>query len=123
MAKWLLWTPEQTQMWGQWVKDRPPVIQEMIEKHNLRPDILYLYKHDDADEGTRVTIVGMAEDGTVTINMDCRFNQDNSAAEMLGVLWDRGVFGIPPTKLTECDLPQGVEPILGETLTEEADDA
>lgn len=98
MAIWIKWTSAQEQFWVDWVNERPAVIQQIIAKHNLRFDRLYLLN----TTGQRVILQAVNEDGTLRIAVLRRFNP--------GQLYpDRGVFGIDPADLVECDYTGEVE--------------
>jgi len=88
--------------WDEWVKTRPPEIQELCKK--LPPDRLYKMK----DSGHRVTLHSYSEDGTVTVNVTGEYN---------ALTFERQVFGVNPDDLQECDLPDECEQ-LGAMLTE-----
>ena len=103
MAIWIKWTSTQEHSWNTWLKERPQVIQDMVAQYSLRPDRLYHYQSNPGSEPVRVLIGALAEDGTVTIHYVCDFNLDNEAAQLLGQLWERSVFGINPAELTECE--------------------
>lgn len=105
MAKWIKWVSKQVEMWDEWMKERPPVIQEMIFKFNLRPDNLYKIK----STGQVVMLHSLSEDSTVTVNILADYN---TSKFMMG--FDRQVFGIDPADLEECDLPEGKEIVDGE---------
>lgn len=91
--------------WNEWVRTRPPVIQEMCAL--LPPDRLYLLK----TSGNRVTLISYSEDRTVTVAVTGEYNV---------VAFERQVFGIKPEDLEECDLPTDDEP-MGTMLTERED--
>lgn len=100
MAIWIQWTPTQEEMWKQWVSDRPPVIQEVIERYQLRFDRLYRLK----TTGQRVVLHSLSEDGTITVHVLYKFN----VGRMLSFM-ERSVFGINPADLQECDWEGEVE--------------
>ncbi|WP_339898215.1 hypothetical protein [uncultured Gilvimarinus sp.] len=81
------------QVWGDWVKSRPEVVQVMCESHP--PDRLYAMGH-----GQLVTVQSYEETGTMTVEV----HQDQSP-----LFFPRKVFGVKPEDLTECDLPEGWE--------------
>lgn len=105
MADIVKLTPEQLAEYEAWVASRPPVIQEMVKTHP--PTKLYRLE----DTGQRVTISGYSEDGTVKVIVEGRYN---------AVMFDRQVFGIPLSALTECELPEVGEPV-GTALTHPLD--
>lgn len=86
-----------------WLATRPPTIQEMHRKHPAGR----LYRM--ASTGHRVTIYSYSEGGTVTVDITGEYNLLD---------FERRVFGINPSELTECDLPVPGES-LGATLTYE----
>lgn len=112
MANWIQWSPEQEQLWKQWLSDRPQVIKDMVAKYSLRPDKLYRLKTTDQI----VKIISLSEDNTVTVHVESTYNQHMLITQLLGDTLDRGVFGISPDDLEECDLPQGVEVVDGSTI-------
>lgn len=91
--------------WAEWVKTRPPVVQELCRR--FPPNRLYRLR----TTGQRVTLYSYNEDGTVTVNVTGEYNR---------IIYARRVFGVSPDDLEECDLPVEGEP-LGEMLTDEAD--
>jgi hypothetical protein len=99
MAIWIKWTPKQEKMWTEWVAQRPPVIQEMIAKYDLRMDRLY----ELTTTGQRVVLHSLSEDGTLTVNILLKFNRHRLE------LVEKGVFGINPAHLKECDWDGEVE--------------
>lgn len=74
----------------EWLKARPPIIQELAK--NFPSDRLYLL----ASSNHRVEIHGYSEDGTLIVRVLGKWNK---------VMFERNVFGIKPADLTECDLP------------------
>jgi hypothetical protein len=90
MAEIIKLSPEQRASYEAWIAARPPEIQAMIRSH---PPIK-LYRL--ATTGQRVTIDSYAEDGTVTVILNGRYNV---------VVMDRRIFNIPLSELTECELP------------------
>ena len=76
--------------WQEWVATRPPVVQAICLR--LPPDTLYRMK----STGQRVTIYSYSENGTVTVHVTGDFNF---------VTFERGVFGVDPNDLEECELP------------------
>ena len=92
--------------WEEWVKGRPRSIQLLCRKYP--PDRLYrLRSRDDMDKdvgftGRRVTISAYGEDGTLSVFVDAAFNE---------VIFERGVFGVKPDDIEECDLPDPLEPV------------
>lgn len=99
------WTKEQKKEWNNWVKTRPPIIQEMCKK--FPPNRLYRLK----TTGHRVTLYSFCEDGTISVNVTGKYN---------AIVFDRCVFGIHPDDLEECDPPNENEP-LGTVLTQDND--
>jgi hypothetical protein len=95
--------------WGAWVKERPDVVQELIETRGFAPWKLYRMK----STGHRVVLHSFDEElsGEITLKVSVlgRFNL---------VHFDRTVFGIDPNDLEECDLPAEDEP-RGALLTHE----
>jgi hypothetical protein len=77
-------------MFDSWVETLPEVCRDVAKR--IRPDRLYRL----GETGQRVFPLSYAEDGTVTVAVDARFNF---------VTFERQVFGINPDDLTECDLP------------------
>lgn len=103
MARFYEPTPDQVAAWHEWVADRPPVVRAVAER--LDPWSLYRLRPSTH----RVTLVSIAEDGTVTVNVSAEFN---------AVLFERSVFGIDPDNLEPCDLPSPHEP-LGQMLADD----
>ncbi len=101
MAIWIKWTEEQEKMYEQWVAERPDSIREMIAKHNLRADRLYLLK----TTGQRVVLNSFNVHGTVTVNVLAKFNPRT----IIENVTERAVFGINPADLEECDWDGPVE--------------
>lgn len=99
------WTKEQKEEWDEWVKTRPPIVQEMCKK--FPPNRLYKLKTSNH----RVTLYSFSEDRTITVIVSGEYN---------AVVFDRKVFGIKPEDLEECDLPDKNE-VLGTMLTEDKD--
>ncbi len=108
MAKVFELTAEQQQEADEWLKSRPPVIQELYAK--CPADRLYLLK----TSGHRVTIFSYSEGGTLTVTVSGDFNQ---------VMFERNVFGIKPEDLEECDLPGPGEEVGVALKTQEEVDA
>ena len=94
MARFYEPTPQQVKGWKKWAAKRPPVIKALAERFD--PWTLYRMGED------RVFVRGFSDDGTLTVAVTRHFNL---------VLFDRDVFGVPPDKLTECDLPGEDEPL------------
>ena len=76
--------------WEEWVSTRPPVVQDLCRRYP--PDRLYLLK----PTGHRVTILAYNENGTVRIYVSAQWNL---------LVFEREVFGIDPSDLEECDIP------------------
>jgi hypothetical protein len=110
MSIWIKWTPEQEQMWNEWLSKCPHCIREMITKYNLSPDRLYRYKNT----GRKVTIHSLFEDGTVSVNVLYRFNEES----MISPLNERRVFGVDPANLEECEWDGIVENESQDTVTD-----
>ncbi len=87
----------------EWLADRPTIIKELGLK--CPPDRLYRFKHS----GTRLTVRGYQEDGTLIINVSGQYNR---------IMFERDVFGVPPEDIEECDFPPEDEEI-GVVLTDE----
>ncbi len=77
--------------WYDWVKTRPPEIQELCRK--LPPDRLYKME----STGNFVTIESYSESGNVSVGVFKKYNPF--------IFFDRQVFGVDPDDLHECDLP------------------
>lgn len=95
MAKIRELTPEEQTQHRAWADDLPPNVREVASS----------YPHDRLcriRDGSKVAILAYATDGTVTIGISSRFNR---------VFFERQVFGVPPSELTECDLPGPGEPV------------
>lgn len=103
MANLFEFDEEKLKKWVEWLSTRPQIIKDLAEK--FPPNKLYLLKTSNH----RVTIRSYVEDGTLTVNVSGEFNS---------IMFDRGVFGIKPEDLAECDLPKKDEK-LGTVLTEE----
>jgi hypothetical protein len=103
MAKFMEFTPEQQQEFDAWLAERPPLIQDIVEKYP--PDRLYRLKTTKQ----RVTIQIYHVDGTVTVFVSGQYNL---------CVFDRNVFGISVTDLEECDMPTEEE-MTGTVLTEQ----
>ena len=86
----------------EWLATRPREIQDLA--HRFPPDRLYSL----APNGTRVIIYAYSEDETLIVDVLASFN---------ALTFERRVFGIKPTDLTECDLPDPDE-TLGALLTD-----
>jgi len=106
MAKFTQPTPEQEQMWKEWLDSKEPRIREVAQRFN--PWTLYRLK----SSGHRVTIYGVNEfsDGSIRIGV-------NVTGEFNAVAFDRSVFDAKPEDLEECDLPKEGE-LLGTLATE-----
>jgi hypothetical protein len=112
MANWYEPTPDAREAWRQWVAERPPVVREVAER--FPPWTLYRL-HDPEGNPTkqRVYVLSFQEEHcgcgdcchrphvTLTVAVDGRFNL---------VAAERGVRGIVPERLVECDLPGPDEP-------------
>src|SRR5690242_8492171 len=96
MANWLDWTPEKEAAWQEWIATRPAEIQELAKQ--FPPYKLFLLKTTKH----RCFVVSYAEDGTLRVQIDGRFNL---------ITFSRQVFGINPKDLIECDLPPASEPV------------
>jgi hypothetical protein len=94
MAQFCKPTKEGIKAWKKWVKSRPKVVRKLAKRF----DPWTMYNLD----GSRVFLVGICNDGTVTVAVTRHYNF---------VLFDRKVFGVDPDALTECDLPGNDEPI------------
>jgi hypothetical protein len=105
MADIIELTPEQQAELEAWIAERPPVVQEAVRSHP--PTKLYRL----TDTNQRVTISAYNEDGTVQVIVAGKYN---------AVVFDRQVFGIPLSALTECELP-GPEEQTGTALTHPLD--
>ena len=95
-------TKAQEEGFRKWVRRLPKKARKIAERFN--PWTLYRLK----DTGHKVVISGFNDDGTVSAIVSAEFNL---------VLHQRHVFGIPPDKLEECDLPAADEPV-GAALTQ-----
>ncbi len=93
-------TSEQLEGWKSWVAERPEKVRVVAERFD--PWTLYRLK----TSGHRVTVGGFDElqdgRGTVRVTVSGEFNF---------VSFERGVFGIDPNDLEECDLPGPDEPL------------
>jgi hypothetical protein len=89
--------------WEDWLAARPPAIRAMVDRYP--PNRLYRMQ-----DGHRVTIEAYSEGGTVTVHVSGQYNL---------VVFERGVFGIDPAELVECDLPPPDE-LVGAILTSQA---
>ena len=105
MARWVEPTPEQYAAWQKWVEERPESIREVARKYE--PWKLYQMFADDGKPLSRVTILSIAEPEppkyptpTMTVSIRGQFNL---------CAFERDVFGIPPHRLVECDLPAAGE--------------
>lgn len=108
-------TEETIAEWEQWLADRPPDIQEIAKR--FRPWKLYRL----STTGQRVTVIGFdeMEDGTCAVKI-CVLARWNF------LFFEKGVFGINPDDLEECDLPgfgDKVGFVLGREPTDEEVDA
>lgn len=79
-----------------WLAGRPPIIQKLAR--DFPPHKLYRLKTG----GQRVTISSINENCTFTVSVRADFN-------LVGAT--RGVFGIKPEDLEECDLPEDGETV------------
>lgn len=89
----------------EWIKSRPKVIQDMIEK--FPADRLYRLKCT----GHRCTIYSYSENKTLTVSITGEYNY---------ILFPRHVFGIKLDGLEECDLPEENE-LLGSVAKSESE--
>lgn len=98
-------TPEKERVYQEWLASRPAHVREVAAR--FRPWILY--KMGDH----RVTVYSFGEklDGSVSLTV-------NVSAQYNFVAFERSVFGIDPSELTECDLPGPEEPV-GALFTQE----
>lgn len=91
-------TEAQERQFAAWVAERPDVIRALISARRFDPWTLYRLK----TTGQRVYIISFSEPeesgGKVTLRVvvSGKFNL---------VAFERGVFGIDPDDLEECDLP------------------
>lgn len=90
---------------NEWVLTRPLKIQKLCKR--IPADRLYFMENS----GHRVTIYSYNEDGTLTVEVLGKYNH---------VVFERRVFGIKPSDLTECDFPPPDEK-LGAILTKQED--
>jgi hypothetical protein len=102
MANWTEPTDKEKLDWKEWVANRPECIRSMIEKFEFTPWKLYkLQPH-----GHRVTLVSFEEHKdsppTLKVAITAQFNL---------IVFERGVFGVKPEDLEECDLPSPNEPV------------
>lgn len=102
MAKWVIPTEEAENEYANWITSRPHSVQKVLLDYNLDPYTLYRLK----TTGQIGTLYSITESGTVTMDFDAKYNAHNPA------MADRRVFGINPADLEECDLPEGVEPVV-----------
>jgi hypothetical protein len=105
MANLWEFNDEKQKEWDTWLASRPQIIKDLAKR--FPPNKLYLLKTSNH----RVTMRSYVEDGTITVNVSGDFNN---------VMFDRGVFGIKPEDLEECDLPKPEES-LGTFLTKQKD--
>lgn len=105
MANIIELTPKQQKEYDAWVASRPEAIQKMIATHP--PTKLYAL----AGTKNRVTIHSYGEDGEVQVLVLGKYN---------ATAFDRRVFGIKLSELTECDLPAPNEPV-GTVFTDPED--
>ena len=105
MAEWIIWTTEQVSDWNAWVASRPKFVQDLCKSHpgNKLYDL----------RGQKVRIHSYHEDGTLTVNIDYEYNQDRL---LPGGIMDKSVFGVAPSSLVECDLPDYIKPVDGSTI-------
>lgn len=101
MARFTEPTLAQERKWRTWVAARPEAVRKIAER--FEPWSLYRMK-----DGSRVTIVSFAEDGTVTVSLRGKYN---------AILFERSVFGVNPDELIPCDLPGPEEPV-GAAMTD-----
>lgn len=100
-------TSEQEAAWAEWVESRPESVKAVAKRFD--PWSLYLLK----TTGQRVTILAIAEDGTVRVNVSGNYNF---------LIFERQVFGINPDDLEPCELPSDDE-LTGSLMTpEQVDD-
>lgn len=102
MAELYIMNDEQKEIWEQWVKERPPIIQDLCAR--FQPNRLYRLK------STRRLVIPISfteeEDGTATITVIVP-----QSLNSLGLIPSRRVFGIKPDSVEEVDLPEGL-PVL-----------
>jgi hypothetical protein len=109
-------TPEQLAEWESWCDERPPKVAEVARRlppwklYRLHPpgQIVRILHYDEQENG----------DVTLTVSVDDDLNF---------VMFEREVFGVNPSNLTECDPPSGTELvgalIHGEAVAEFIDDS
>lgn len=87
-------TDAQEKAWKDWCTTRPPAVRAVALR--FRPWKLYQLK----SSGHRVTIrsFGEEKDGTISLTVAV-------TGEFNAVMFERGVFGIKPDDLVECELP------------------
>jgi len=99
MANWMTPTPEQRAEWDAWLAERPACVRAVAEK--LSPWTLYRLR----SSGHRVRVFCFSEhdDDTVTVRVlvEHRWNPE-------GLLFERQVFGVDPSNLEECALPEAL---------------
>ena len=103
MAEFRLWSESQQQLWKDWVRDCPKVVQDMC--NTILPN--RLYRRISTQE--IVTISCYNEDGTVTVYVDPRFNPGLDAT-------DHESAGVKPDDLEDSDLPEGISQEPAETV-------
>lgn len=107
MAKWIIFSAEHEESIAQWVASRPPVIQDVITRFNLRPDVLYVL--EDSPPGEFFVMRGIGEDGTVCL---CPILPPGSYDGNTVIPCTGTVFrGFDPNHLREVDLPPGFIPL------------
>jgi hypothetical protein len=111
MANWTEPTDQEKIEWDEWVSNRPECIRSMIEKFGFTPWKLYKL----SPSLHKVVLISFEEhdDGLPTLKVAvlAKFNM---------VMFERGVFGIKPEDLEECNLPGPDDPI-GCTITDPAE--
>lgn len=100
MAKFMEMTPEQEQLWKEWVQSKPPHIQEII--HRLPADRLYKLKTSKHLVTIRSYDEGENGEISLTVTVSAKYNL---------VAFERNVFGVKPENLEECDLPDDNHPV------------
>lgn len=89
-------TEEERADWVEWAKDRPAVVRAIAERIN--PWTIY----ELATTGQRVTLVAIAENGTVRVDVAAVLNP--------GLDFERTVFGISPDDMKPWAIPDDFEP-------------
>mgnify|MGYP001186317957 CR=1 FL=1 len=98
MANWYEPTQQQVSDWAAWVAERPEGVRLVAEQFFPWK----LYRLTGTDQRVTIQAFGENDNGPVTVRVAVR-------AKFNFVSFERDVFGIAPSDLVECDLPEPSE--------------